>query len=127
MTTTQPSAADPAPRPKRRTFSPEYKVRIVAEYDAAPRNEKGAVLRRERLYHSHVTEWRAARDAGALEKLADHRTSPARAKKSTTDTENEKLRRQVERQEKELARNKAALEILGKASTLLEMISESAD
>jgi len=126
MTRTNPSA-DPAPRPKRRTFSPEYKLRIVAEYDAAPRSEKGAVLRRERLYHSHVTEWRAARDAGALEHLVDHRTSPARPKKSATEAENEKLRRQVERLEKELARNKAAVEVLGKASALLEMISESAD
>jgi transposase-like protein len=126
MTSTNPSA-DPAPRPKRRTFSPEYKLRIVAEYDAAPRHEKGAILRRERLYHSHVTEWRAARDAGALEHLVDHRTSPARPKKSATEAENEKLRRQVERLEKELARNKAAVEVLGKASALLEMISESAD
>jgi transposase len=125
MTSTNPSAADPAPRPKRRTFSPEYKLRIVGEYDAAPEGEKGAVLRRERLYHSHVTEWRAAR--GALENLVDHRTSPARSKKSAAEVENEKLRRQVERLERELARNKAALEVLGKASALLEMISESAD
>ncbi|MDJ0347684.1 hypothetical protein QMK19_41315 [Streptomyces sp. H10-C2] len=127
MTSTKPAGSDPAPRPKRRSFSPEYKLRIVAEYDAAPQNEKGAVLRRERLYHSHVTEWRAARDAGALEKLIDHRTSPARPKKSAAQAENEKLRRQVERLEKELARNKAALEVMGKASALLEMISESAD
>ena len=127
MASTDPVEFDPAPRPKRRTFSPEYKLRIVAEYDAAPRNEKGAVLRRERLYHSHVTEWRAARDAGALEKLVDHRTSATRPKKSASEAENEKLRRQVERLQKELARNKAALEILGKASALLEMISESAD
>jgi hypothetical protein len=41
--------------------------------------------------------------------------------------ENEKLRRQVERLEKELARNKAALDVMGKASALLEMLSESAD
>ncbi|MFC1421162.1 hypothetical protein [Streptacidiphilus cavernicola] len=127
MTSINPSAADPASRPKRRTFSPEYKLRIVAEYDAAPRNEKGAVLRRERLYHSHVTEWRAAREGGALKHLTDHRTSPARARKSATEAENEKLRRQVERLEKGLARNKAAVEVLGKASVLLEMISESAD
>ncbi|MFJ8473551.1 transposase [Kitasatospora sp. NPDC094011] len=127
MTSTNPSAADSAPRPKRRTFSPEYKLRIVAEYDAAPEGEKGAVLRRERLYHSHVTEWRAARDAGALGNLVDRRTSPARPKKSAAEVENEKLRRQVERLEKELARNKAALEVLGKASALLEMISEGAD
>ncbi|MGY5011928.1 hypothetical protein ACWCY6_28225 [Streptomyces sp. 900105755] len=54
MTSTKPAGSDPVPRPKRRTFSPEYKLRIVAEYDAALNNEKGAVLRRERLYHSHV-------------------------------------------------------------------------
>ncbi|WP_411143064.1 hypothetical protein [Streptomyces sp. x-80] len=77
------------------------------------------MLQRERLYDSHVKEWRAA--------LVDRRTSPARPKKSATEAENEKLRRQVEHLEKELARNKAALEILGKASALLEMISESAD
>jgi len=124
---TEPVGSDPAPRPKRRTFTSEYKLRIVAEYDAAPRNEKGAVLRRERLFHSHVKEWRAARDAGALEKLIDRRTSPARAKKSVTEVENEKLRQRVERLEKELARNKAALDVMGKASALLEMLSESAD
>ncbi|MBB6418152.1 transposase [Streptomyces sp. AK010] len=114
MTSTTPAGPDPAPRPKRRTFSPEYKLRIVAEYDAAPKNEKGAVLRRERLLHSHVREWRAARDAGALEKLVDQRTSPARPKKPAAEAENEKPRRQVERLEKELARNKAALEVMGK-------------
>ncbi|QNE75430.1 transposase [Streptomyces finlayi] len=127
MTSTKPAGSDPAPRPKRRSFSPEYKLRIVAEYDGAPRNEKGAVLRRERLYHSHVKEWRAARDAGALENLVDRRTGPARVKKSATEVENEKLRQQVERLQKDLARNKAALEVMGKASALLEMISESAD
>ncbi|MFZ3475738.1 hypothetical protein ACODT3_40205 [Streptomyces sp. 4.24] len=127
MTSTKPSASDPAPKPKRRSFSPECKLRIVAEYDAASKSEKGAVLRRERLYHSHVKEWRAARDTGALENLVDRRMSAARPKKSAVEMENEKLRRQVERLEKELARNKAALEVMGKASALLEMISESAD
>jgi transposase-like protein len=127
MSSTEPVGSDPAPRPQRRTFTSEYKLRIVAEYDEATRSEKGAVLRRERLYHSHVKEWRAARDAGALEKLTDRRTSPARSKKSAVEVENEKLRRHVERLEKELARNKAALDVMGKASALLEMLSESAD
>ncbi|WP_129799681.1 hypothetical protein [Streptomyces sp. F001] len=95
MTSTKPAGSDPAPRPKRRAFSAEYKLRIVAKYDAAPKNEKGAVLCRGRLYHSHVKERRAARDAGALEKLVDQRTSPARPKKSAAEAENEKLRRQV--------------------------------
>ena len=126
MTSKNPST-DPAARPKRRTFNPEYKLRIVAEYDAAPPGEKGAVLRRERLYHSHIIEWRQARDAGAMENLVDRRTSPVRPKKSQAEVDNERLQRKVERLEKELAKRDAALEVLGKAHALLEMISNSAD
>ncbi|MGR8010682.1 hypothetical protein [Streptomyces sp. A5-4] len=127
MTSTNP-AADPAPKPKRRTFSPEYKVRMVTEYDAAEApGERGAILRRERLYHSHIQEWRQARDAGALEKLVDRRTSPARPKKSADAVENDRLRRKIARLEKEVEKRDAALEVLGKAHKLLEMISESAD
>jgi transposase-like protein len=60
-----PRADDgPSPRPSRRSFSPEYKLGIVAEYEAAPNGEKGAILRREGLYSSHVIEWTRARDAG---------------------------------------------------------------
>lgn len=39
---TSPTGSDPAPRSKHHTFSPECKLRIVAEYDASPKNEKGA-------------------------------------------------------------------------------------
>ena len=55
---------DPAPKPSRRSFSAEYKLAIVAEYENAPNGEKGAILRREGLYSSHVIEWTRARDAG---------------------------------------------------------------
>jgi hypothetical protein len=113
MTSKNTPAPDPAVKPKRRTFSPEYKLRIVAEYDAAPKGEKGAVLRRERLYDSHIQEWRAARDAGALGALVDRRTSPARPKKLPQATEVERLQRKVARLEKEVARRDAALEVLG--------------
>jgi len=41
------SAEGPSPRPVRRSFSPEYKLAIVAEYENAPNGEKGAILRRE--------------------------------------------------------------------------------
>jgi hypothetical protein len=51
---------------RRRTFTAQYKLDVVAEYDAAATGEKGAVLRREGLHSSHVIEWRRARDAGAL-------------------------------------------------------------
>ena len=42
------SAGDPAPRPTRRTFSPEYKLAMVAEYENAANGEKGAVQEREK-------------------------------------------------------------------------------
>ncbi len=47
---------DPAPKPKRRTYTAEYRARILAEYEAAPYGEKSAVLRREGLYQTLVTE-----------------------------------------------------------------------
>jgi transposase len=63
-------------RSARRTFTTEFKRAIVAEYDAAPNGSKGAVLRRERLYDSHIQEWRAAFEAGRLEKPAARRGRP---------------------------------------------------
>jgi transposase-like protein len=127
MASTTDHEHDPAPRPKRRTFPAEYKLRIVAEYDAAPNGEKGAILRRERLYHSHIIEWRAARDAGARATLVDKRTSPARPRKAAELAELERLRQKVARLEAEAARKDAAMELMGKASALLELLSESAD
>ena len=62
---------------RRRTFTTQYKLDVVAEYDAAPLGEKGAVLRREGLYSSHVIEWRRARDAGVLAGPARPRGRPA--------------------------------------------------
>ncbi len=83
---------------------------------------RAAFYRREGLYSSHIAEWRKARDAGALEGLA----AKPRAKRSAAEVENEKLRRQNARLERELTKTKAALDIVGKAHALLEALSESA-
>ena len=61
-----PAAEPEGQRSDRASFTADFKRRIVAEYDAAPAGAKGAVLRRERLYDSHVKEWRAAIAAGTL-------------------------------------------------------------
>ena len=57
---------DPADRPRRRSFTAEYNARILDEHDALPADAegRGALLRREGLYTSHLAEWRKARDAG---------------------------------------------------------------
>ena len=65
-------------RARRRTFTAQYKQEILAAYDAAPGGEKGAILRREGLYSSLISEWRRARDAGALAGLKQPRAARAR-------------------------------------------------
>jgi transposase-like protein len=116
---------DPAARPRRRSFTAEYKARILDEYDALPvgTSERGALLRREGLYSSHLAEWRKARDVGARDALAPR----AKPRPSATEVELERVRRRNERLEAELARTRLALEITGKAHALLELLSESAD
>jgi transposase-like protein len=115
-------------KPVRRTFTREFKARILAEYDAAPdATARGAILRRERLYGSHILDWRKAREAGAAAGLADRRQSAQRAKKSTETAELARLRRQNARLETELTKTRTALEIMGKAHALLELLSSSAE
>src|SRR5665809_12602 len=96
-----------ADRPRRRAFTAEYKAAILAEYDAiAEPGARGVLLRREGLYSSHVTEWRRARDAGALAGL----TPAQRAiRRSPEQAEIERLRSRAERAEAELAKTKACL------------------
>ena len=114
-----------ADRPRRRAFTAEYKAAILAEYDAlAEPGARGALLRREGLYSAHLTEWRRARDAGALAGLTP---APHAAKRSPEQAEIDRLRSRAERAEAELAKTKAALEVVGKAHALLELLSESAD
>jgi transposase-like protein len=117
---------DPAAKPSRRHFSAEYKLAILAEYDrTTDPGAKGALLRREGLYSSHIVEWRRARDVGALAELAP---KVRRAKQSAEQREIERLRRRAERLEEQLAKHKQALEIQGKASELLaRLLAESAD
>lgn len=115
---------DPAPKPTRRTFSAEYKLAILDEYERLPEGAKGSLLRREGLYSSHIVEWRRAREQGALKELAP-KARPAQ--RSAEQKELDRARRRIERLEGELARTKLALEITGKAHALLEMLSESAD
>jgi transposase-like protein len=109
-----------ADRPRRRTFTAEYKANILAEYETADRGERGAILRREGLYSSHIVEWRKAADAGARSALAP-------VARDRRDREIEQLRARAEKAEAELTKTRAALDLVGKAHALLETLSESAE
>jgi transposase len=138
------SAAGPrSDRPRRRVFTPEYKLAMVAEYDrAGGPGERGGLLRREGLYHSHIIEWRKARDAGTLvarpaaeqpEPVQGEESAPSaparrrRGRATAEQAELERLRRQNEKLARDLARTQAALDIMGKAHALLDLLSESAE
>jgi transposase len=115
-------------QPKRRTFSAAYKLAMIEKYDVATEpGAKGALLRGEGLYDSHISYWRKARDSGALKSLTAAVPAVAGKDRPGMAAENERLRKRLARAEVKLGQTRAALDIMGKAFALLEMLSESAD
>ena len=111
---------------KRRSFTAEYKARILVEADACTRpGEVGELLRREGLYTSHLTYWRKQRKGGALKELGKPR---GRKPVDRREREIAALRRRAERAEAELVKARRVIEIQGNVSALLEEMlgSESA-
>jgi transposase len=77
-----PASASPelSDRPRRRTFSARDKLRILAGIDrVAETRGVGAILRREGLYSSTLSEWRRQRDAGAFSVLVPGKRGPKTA------------------------------------------------
>jgi transposase len=124
-------------RPKRRTFTKAYKARILAAFDALPEGspERGALLRSERLYHSHIEHWRKQAEKGTLaattgkpRKDADSAESAAlRAEIKKLKADAARLESRNQKLTGELGKTKTALDIAGKAFALLQDISSSAD
>jgi transposase len=113
-----------AKNPVRRIFPAEYKLAILAEYDRCTEaGEKGAILRREGLYSSLITDWRRQHRQGLL-KAALGRTDGGRG--GPTYSETLKLRDEVARLRTKLAQAEAIIEVQGKVHALLEEISKSA-
>ncbi len=112
-------------RATRRRFTAAYKLRIVEAYDAATEpGAKGALLRREGLYSSHIVAWRRARDEGGLPALDRKR---GRKPADPREAEVARLRRRAERAEAELVRARLIIDVQGKVSALLDAISDSAE
>ncbi len=109
---------------RRRTFTAQYKQQVLAAYEAAPDGEKGAILRREGLYSSLISEWRRARDAGSLAGLGQPRGRPAA---DPRDAQIARLQKEKAKLEQELAKARFVVEVQSKLQALLETISEGAD
>src|SRR5450631_3051214 len=98
-------------RARRRTFTAAYKQEILAAYEAAPDGEKGAILRREGLYSSLISEWRRARDRGALAGLKQPRGRPAA---DPRDAQIARLQKEKAKLEQELATARFVVDVQSK-------------
>lgn len=107
-------------RAKRRTYTAKYKAAILAEYEAADRDGRGALMRREGLYSSLLSEWRKQRDKGALEALGKTRGRPSA---DPVERDNARLRVQVAKLQVELDTSRRVIEVQGKLSALLEQLA----
>ena len=106
------------PRPKRRTYSREYKLRILAEAARCKRGELGGLLRREGLYYSTLNLWRKQRSAGKL----DGRTQQRKEEAAAQARELKRLRRENARLQQELAKAEAIIAVQKKLSALLGLL-----
>ena len=108
-------------RPRRRSFSAQEKLRILGETDrAAQTGEIGAVLRREGIYSSLLTDWRRQREAGAFNALSPSRRgpkpapiNPLAAELAGAQAENARLLRRLERAEAIVELQKKVADLLG--------------
>ncbi len=115
------SRPDPEVRAPNRSYTPKYKLAVLAEIDAAEtRGQIGEIMRREGLYSSLISEWRKQRERGALEAMSGRR--PGR-KSDPVAAENARLRQRVGKLEEELATATELIEAQGKVSALLQQIS----
>lgn len=107
----------PSPRSTRRRFTVEQKLRILAEYETAKTPEaRGAVLRREGIYSSHIALWRQKRDSGGKAAL-DRKRGP---KPNPQARELERLRRENQKQAKRIDQLEKIVEVQGKMQALLQ-------
>ncbi len=105
---------------KRRRFTLEYKRRILREAARCRQpGEVGALLRREGLYSSHLSAWRAARDRGELGGQGARKRGPEAKRPDLRAQRIVQLEREIARWQKRAERAEALVEVQKKLSELL--------
>jgi transposase-like protein len=111
---------------QRRRFTAEYKRRIVREADRCTKaGDVGALLRREGLYSSHLSTWRAQRDRGELEALAPKKRGPKASPPDPRDKTIAEQAREIAKWQKRAERAEALVEVQKKVAALLGTPFES--
>jgi transposase-like protein len=111
----------------RRQFSAEYKRKVLTEADTCGPGETGALLRREGLYSSHLTVWRAARERGAIAGLAPKKRGPKVTPPDPRDRKIVELERETRRLTSRLERAEALVDLQKKVSMLLGIVLPERD
>ena len=113
------------PKAKRRTFSAAYKRRILKEADSCDQHGQiGALLRREGLYSSQLTEWRRQEEAGKLSGTKSKKRGRA-PEQTAEEKELKRLRRENERLQKKLFHAELIIEAQKKVAALIEIASQN--
>jgi transposase-like protein len=111
-------------KPKRRTFTAAYKRRIVEEAAACEHGEVAALLRRERLYSSHLAKWRTQFAEGGVKALSSKRGPKPRDRSAA---EIDKLRKTNARLQKKLEQAELIIEVQKKVSALFAIGTSEED
>lgn len=110
---------------KRRQYTAEYKLRILREVDACQGyGEIGALLRREGVYSSSLTNWRRQRERGELDGLSPQKRGP---KPDPQAVELVRLKREVERLRERLRKAEMIIDVQKKVAQMLGEAPEETD
>ena len=116
----EPTEPEVTERATRRVFSAHYKLKILAEYERRDRDGRSALLRREGLYTSSISEWRRQREEGALQALG---AAPGRSPTDSREHELARLRHENARLQADLAKAHRVIDVQKKLSALLEQLA----
>jgi transposase-like protein len=110
----------------RRTFKPEYKLRIMAEADACKHGELGALLRREKLYSNQLSAWRREYAQGGIAGLSKSAPGPSPSK-TPEQRRIEQLEKENNRLNRKLEIANDCLDLQKKALSMLDHLRSGKD
>ena len=110
----------------RRQLTPEYKLRIIAEADACKRGELGALLRREKLYSSQLSDWRREFSENGVAGLSKSAPGPA-ASRTPEQRRIDQLEKENDRLNRKLEIANDCLDLQKKALSMLDRLSNGKD
>jgi transposase len=116
----EPAEPEVPERGRRRVFSAQCKLRILAEYERRDRDGRSALLRREGLYTSSISAWRRQREEGGLQALGGTRGRPPA---EPSERELARLRQENARLQADLDKAQRVIDVQRKLSALLEQLA----